>query len=250
MAIDNKGYLKINDFGISKIYKEKNYKENGGTPGYMSPEVIFGQNYSYTADYFAVGIMGYEFMFGHRPYKGKNKQEVKFDMLSRQIFINLEEKPDDWSNESVDFINKLIERKKEQRLGVNGINEIKEHPWFKHFNWKDLYFYKIESPYIPNGEDNNKIIGNIFKKAGVYEEQSIDKIMKIIGSSQYEKSFKKFYYFNREDFQYKGKLKNIFINPHLSDYEKIVETKNINDKTQNERNKEIKYPMKFFKFFK
>ena len=41
LVFDDKGYLKINDFGISKVFKENNYKENGGTPGYISPEVLF-----------------------------------------------------------------------------------------------------------------------------------------------------------------------------------------------------------------
>ena len=232
LVFDEKGYLKINDFGISKIYREKNYKENGGTPGYISPEVLFGQNHSYTADYFAVGVIGYECMLGHRPYKGKNKQEVKNDILSRQVLIKQEEKPDEWSYESFDCINRLIERKKENRLGANGIREIKEHQWFKNFKWADLYYHELKSPFIP------KKIESFLSEENAYNgyDINIDKLLNIIGSSQYEKAFKKFYYFNREDFNKKGKLKNAFVNPHLSQYkheykrkENLEET-NINTK--------------------
>jgi len=40
----------------------------------MSPEVICRKNHSYGADYFAVGVMGYEFMLGRRPYIGRNRK--------------------------------------------------------------------------------------------------------------------------------------------------------------------------------
>ena len=221
LVFDDKGYLKINDFGISKVFKEKNYKENGGTPGYISPEVLFGQNHSFTADYFAVGVMGYECMLGHRPYKGKNKQDFKNDILSRQVTIHQEERPDNWSKESVDFVNKLIERKKENRLGANGIREIKDHKWFINFKWADLYFQKLKSPFIHNKIEINITLENAYKGYDI----NIDKLLKIIGSSQYEKAFKKFYYFNREDFNKKGKSKNMFINPHLSQYKNEIKLK-------------------------
>ena len=233
LVFDDKGYLKINDFGIAKIYKEKNYKENGGTPGYISPEVLIGQNHSYTADYFAIGVMGYEFMLGHRPYKGKNKMEVKCDILSRQAQIKYEDKPDDWSSESVDWINRLIQRKKEKRLGVNGINEIKMHKWYSIFNWAELYFQKLKSPFIPEKLDFNISADFAYRNSNI----NIDKLMKIIGSSQYEKAFKKFSYFNREDFYKNEKLKNDFVNPHLSQYNNEEITKNNNVKININKNK-------------
>ena len=233
LVLDDKGYLKINDFGIAKIYKEKNCKENGGTPGYISPEVICGQNHTYTADYFAIGVMAYEFMLGKRPYKGKNKQEVKDDILSRQAILHHEEKPCDWSSESVDFINKLIERKKEKRLGVNGIRDIKAHQWFNNFPWSYLYFHKLKSPFIPNKIEKYLTIENAYKRNNI----NIDKLLKIIGSSQYEKSFKNFYYFNREDFMKTNKLNNFFVNPHLSQYknEIICKKSNYNKNINNEK---------------
>ena len=218
LLLDDKGYLKINDFGISKFYKEKNYKENGGTPGYIAPEVICGQNHTYTVDYFAVGVIGFEFMLGYRPYKGKNKQEVKLDILSRQAMINNKEKPNNWSEESVDFINKLIERKKEKRLGANGIKEIKSHQWFKSFNWNNLYFQKLKSPFTLNEAENSLKLGKTLKNKELYRPINIDKVMKIIGSSQYEKAFKKFIYFNRKDFDKTRKSNCFFINPHISEY--------------------------------
>ena len=39
----------------------------------MSPEVLMAQNHSYTADFFAIGVMLFEFMFGERPYNGRRR---------------------------------------------------------------------------------------------------------------------------------------------------------------------------------
>ena len=232
--------MKINDFGISKFYKEKNNKENGGTQGYIAPEVLFNQNHSYTADYFAVGVIGYELMLGYRPYNGKDKQDIKFDILSHQVKITKKEKPENWSKESIDFINKLIERKKDKRLGANGIKEIKEHKWFLNFDWANLYFQKLKNPFAIDKQDSNLNFENILKnKNDIYEPKNIDKVLKILGSSKYEKSFKKFYYFNREEFYNKGKLSNSFINPHLSQYiNKQINNYNNNLIEENENKKD------------
>lgn len=65
------------------------------------------KNHSYPVDYFAMGVMGYEFMLGRRPYVGKNRKEIRDQILSKQALIKIEELPQKWSYESVDFINKV-----------------------------------------------------------------------------------------------------------------------------------------------
>ena len=95
-------------------------------------------------------------MIGDRPYKGTCRREVKQQVLSKQVFVtkkNLSKKK--WSNDSADFINKCIQRKPCNRLGYIGINQLKEHPWLKYFNWKDLYVEKMKAPYIPDINEEN-----------------------------------------------------------------------------------------------
>jgi len=46
--------------------------------------------------------------------------------------------PENWHLEATDFINKLIARRPENRLGLNGCAELKTHVWFKDFEWKRL----------------------------------------------------------------------------------------------------------------
>lgn len=57
--------------------------------------------------------------------------------------------------EAADFINKMIQRKPQNRLGSGeGTSEIKNHPWLRNFPWKDLNEKKIKAPFIPLNEDN------------------------------------------------------------------------------------------------
>jgi protein kinase A len=58
------GYVRLTDFGIAKLFHKDNASETSGTPGYMAPEVMFGLNHDYLVDFFALGVMGYEFMQG------------------------------------------------------------------------------------------------------------------------------------------------------------------------------------------
>ena len=37
---DEKGYLRITDFGIARVWREDNARDTSGTPGYMAPEVM------------------------------------------------------------------------------------------------------------------------------------------------------------------------------------------------------------------
>ena len=65
------------------------------------------QNHSYFVDHFAVGVMGFEFMYGVRPYLGKSRKEIKDLILAKQIQIKQGDILEGWSIESADFINKV-----------------------------------------------------------------------------------------------------------------------------------------------
>ena len=107
----------IKDMFVLQILVSDNSSETSGTPGYMAPEVMKGRNHSFPVDFFAIGVIGYEFMIGTRPYVGKNRKEIKEQMLSKAVVINEDNIASGWSQESADFINKLLERKESKRLG-------------------------------------------------------------------------------------------------------------------------------------
>lgn len=90
-------------------------------------------------DFFALGVMGYEFMLGRRPYLGKNRKEIRDQILAKQVMIAREDIPRGWSEEAADFVNRLLARNHHNRLGANGIDEVKQHPWLKSIDWTRLY---------------------------------------------------------------------------------------------------------------
>ena len=109
LVFDETGYLKLTDFGIARewIPNTDNSNETSGTPGYMAPEVMCKNNHGIAADYFAVGVIAWECMFGRRPYQGKSRKEIRDAILAKQAHIRKNEVPEGWDIEAADFINKV-----------------------------------------------------------------------------------------------------------------------------------------------
>ena len=212
VILDSYGYAHITDFGIAKMQQPNNSNETSGTPGYMAPEVLFGKNHTTVADYFACGVMCYEFMKGVKPYLGKNRKEIKEKIKEREIKLDKRNLKEGWSLEAADFINQLLQRQANRRLGYQGgINELKKHPWLKNIDWKDLYNGKVTSPFIPVGEENYeyKFCTAVERKG----EDTEERYKEIIKSDEYTNIFNDYYYFNRYDIKTQG-LKMIFFNIH------------------------------------
>lgn len=108
LVLDEKGYVRITDFGVAKLYQKDNSNETSGTPGYMAPEVMCAQNHTCLVDFFAVGVIAFEFMYGVRPYLGKSRKEIKELILSKQVQVKKSDIPEGWSIEAADFINKVF----------------------------------------------------------------------------------------------------------------------------------------------
>ena len=155
LVLDEKGYVRITDFGIAKENLPDNSSETSGTPGYMAPEVMKAKNHSFPVDFFAIGVIGYEFMLGRRPYYGKNRKEIKEQMLSTPAVIKEENIAHGWSQDSAKFINLLLKRKEEKRLGYkNGATELMNHPWLKYYPWNELKNKTLLAPFVPEEIDN------------------------------------------------------------------------------------------------
>ena len=86
-------------------------------------------------------------MKGERPYVGKNRKEIKEQILAKQVELKSEDITEGWSKESADCINKLLIRKPENRIGYKGINELKIHSWLKYYPWYMLYKKTLPSPF-------------------------------------------------------------------------------------------------------
>ena len=214
----------------------------------MSPEVIIGHNHNQVVDYFALGVLTHEFMIGKRPYAGKSRKELKEKIIMSQFIITKDKIPPGWSSDAADFINKLLQRKPANRLGLRSAEEVKEHPWIKNYSWDELYNKKIVPPFEPPEGDNfdkkycnqEEKIGNALKK----------KYEKFLNDQNYINVFDNFDYYGDlfNDIEVMRKFKNlkngenfikeIFINPHINKNNK-KESNIINEENEDEIEKKI-----------
>jgi len=220
ILIDEKGYLAITDFGIARFKKEENSNEKSGTPGYMAPEVLFAKNHGFSVDYFALGVIGYELIFGKRPYTNIQRKALQQEILSKETQIKECELPKGFSSNCMNFINRMIKRKDKERLGFENIKEIFNHKFLSDINFQKLYNKKIKSPlklYI--NSDGNYDTKNVqYNKYLFLTNRTKLRYLKINkNKKEYDQFFKDYYfYFNEFDlFDRKNtQIKNKFINPH------------------------------------
>ena len=238
IILDNNGYAHITDFGIS-MQQSKNATQVSGTPAYMAPEALFGKAQTIVSDYYSLGVLTFELIFGVKPYSGKNREEIKEKVRNNEIALNKGSKhiKEKLSKESIDFINKLMQKDPNKRLGYfGGINEIKKHPWLININWKELYNFKLKAPFIPYGDNNYEV--KFVSKKTKWGEDTEQRYIDIIKSAEYKTAFDEYKYFNRYDINSQG-LKMIYFNIHDKIYKLGHLPRNNSDDNLNQKNKDI-----------
>lgn len=129
-----------------------------GTPDYIPPETINGEKQDETSDWWSVGCILFEFLFGIPPFHAGEAEEVFENILARKIQWPDEALLETVSDEAKDLINKLLCVDQTKRLGANhdgkyasGGEEIRHHPWFEGINWDTLL--EDEAQFVPQPEN-------------------------------------------------------------------------------------------------
>ncbi|KAJ3123795.1 hypothetical protein HK098_001635 [Nowakowskiella sp. JEL0407] len=107
-----------------------------GTPDYLAPESILGLGQDAAVDWWAVGVILYEFLYGRPPFHASTPEEVFSNILAHNIEWYSDEI--ELSADARDLIEKLLHPKAESRLGSKGAEEVKQHPWFADISWDNL----------------------------------------------------------------------------------------------------------------
>ncbi|BAP70302.1 serine/threonine-protein kinase RIM15 [Kluyveromyces marxianus] len=145
------------DFALFNPNDSKNFF---GTPDYLAPETIQGIGESDTCDWWSVGCIFFEFLFGYPPFHGATADEVFENILAGTIdwpdFPDQETELEYISPEAKNLILKLLTLDPEKRLGANGSEEIKKHPYFKDVDWEHVYEEQPSFiPQVDNPEDTD-----------------------------------------------------------------------------------------------
>ncbi|XP_019483550.1 PREDICTED: microtubule-associated serine/threonine-protein kinase 2 isoform X7 [Hipposideros armiger] len=168
LLITSMGHIKLTDFGLSKIglmslttnlyegHIEKDAREFldkqvCGTPEYIAPEVILRQGYGKPVDWWAMGIILYEFLVGCVPFFGDTPEELFGQVISEEIVWP--EGDDALPPDAQDLTSKLLHQNPLQRLGTGSAYEVKQHPFFTGLDWTGLLRQKAE--FIPQLESED-----------------------------------------------------------------------------------------------
>uniref|UniRef100_A0A8C6PH08 non-specific serine/threonine protein kinase n=1 Tax=Nothobranchius furzeri TaxID=105023 RepID=A0A8C6PH08_NOTFU len=171
LLITSMGHIKLTDFGLSKMglmslttnlyegHIEKDAREFldkqvCGTPEYIAPEVILRQGYGKPVDWWAMGIILYEFLVGCVPFFGDTPEELFGQVITDDIVW-----PDGDEALPADaqaLISALLQTNPLARLGTGGAFEVKQHPFFSGLDWNSLLRQKAEFvPHLESEEDTS-----------------------------------------------------------------------------------------------
>jgi len=155
LIFDMEGYIYLCDFKMATVLPEDQNEadllyedfQNDSDLSYSAPEFLLRKNIGKTVDYYSIGMVAYEMMVGQNPLRGKGKKEIITMLNNSSIQVKKSELPEEWSFDAADFINRIIQRRPENRLGYFGFSQIKSHPWLKDFPWQKILDKTLDPPY-------------------------------------------------------------------------------------------------------
>lgn len=151
ILLDDLGHIRISDLGLAiEIPEGEKIKGRVGTVGYMAPEVIKSDYYTFSPDWWGLGCIVYEMIEGQSPFR-QRKEKVKREEVDRRIKETKEVYSHKFSSTVEDFCSSLLEKDPSKRLGCGpeGANEIKKHQCFS-YNWKRIEAAIEHPPFTPD----------------------------------------------------------------------------------------------------
>jgi len=202
VLLDELGHCRISDLGLAVKMSDK-IRGYAGTPGYTAPEVIKNKYYCHMADFFSYGVMVYRFLSGKKPFAKKldrteRERRRKNRKGGRRGKSALDKNVVDmepvypstyFSDVAKDFLQKLMKKNPDVRLGIGGIEEIKRHPWFDPIDFGLLEAGYLEPPFKPNQDEVN---ADSLRHLG--RNQHDDKYKKIRLTSDFQDQLNYFHY--------------------------------------------------------
>ena len=157
LMIDSNGYIKLIDFGTAKILS--NYTSTIiGTPHYIAPEILQGKGYSFSCDFWSVGICMYQIFYNELPFGNDSHEviEIYKDILYQEVCFPNIEKKDNKIKFVNEFISDLLTKKVNKRI-CNTIN-LKRMRFFDGFSFEKLYDFSYDPPFKPKIKELNNMM--------------------------------------------------------------------------------------------
>ncbi|KAK0397142.1 hypothetical protein QR680_002003 [Steinernema hermaphroditum] len=166
ILLDDYGHVRISDLGLAVELKDNEpIKGRVGTVGYMAPEIVKNERYSYGVDWWGVGCLIYEMIEGKAPFR-QRKEKVKREEVERRVREDQEKYSDKFSEAARTLCRGLLHKEPSFRLGCrrvgrpeDGADEMKAHPFFTQGDattgrepvpWKKMEAGKLTPPFCPD----------------------------------------------------------------------------------------------------
>ncbi|KAJ5666930.1 Serine/threonine-protein kinase gad8 [Penicillium macrosclerotiorum] len=149
ILLDYTGHIALCDFGLCKLDMKDEDRTNTfcGTPEYLAPELLLGNGYTKTVDWWTLGVLLYEMLTGLPPFYDENTNEMYRKILQEPLTFP---SSDIVPPAARDLLTRLLDRDPQRRLGANGAAEIKSHHFFANIDWRKLLQRKYEPSFRPN----------------------------------------------------------------------------------------------------
>ncbi|KAJ8269197.1 hypothetical protein COCON_G00118040 [Conger conger] len=144
ILLDTEGHVKIADFGMCKdsMLGDTRTATFCGTPDYIAPEILLGQKYGSSVDWWSFGVLLYEMLIGQSPFHGHDEKRLFQSIRTDSPFYP------HWLHRAArNILVKLFVREPKKRLGVKG--NIRQHSFFREIDWTALENRQVEPPFRP-----------------------------------------------------------------------------------------------------
>ncbi|EEA20998.1 Serine/threonine-protein kinase [Talaromyces marneffei ATCC 18224] len=149
ILLDYTGHIALCDFGLCKLDMKDEDRTNTfcGTPEYLAPELLLGNGYTKSVDFWTLGVLLYEMLTGLPPFYDENTNEMYKKIVQEPLTFPSH---DIVPAAARDLLTRLLDRDPQRRLGANGAAEIKAHHFFSNIDWRKLLQRKYEPTFKPS----------------------------------------------------------------------------------------------------
>ncbi|CAG5020972.1 unnamed protein product [Parnassius apollo] len=154
ILLDDAGHVRISDLGLAvDVPDGGSVRGRVGTVGYMAPEVIDNERYTFSPDWFSFGCLVYEMIEGRAPFRAR-KEKVKREEVDRRVKHEQEKYSSKFSECARALCAALLAKRHDARLGGGagrrGAAHVKAHRFFTRLNWARLEAGLLDAPFVPD----------------------------------------------------------------------------------------------------